>query len=77
MTSSIRVPAAAAVEQVAHGTRPSATIVASFDGLGYGFDSRVEQEQQHHICPGLRRLELQQRSQLWSSADHGAIIRLS
>src|SRR5262245_6348515 len=28
----------AAIEQTAHGTRPPATLVASFDGLGVGFE---------------------------------------
>ncbi|MGH7709952.1 MAG: hypothetical protein ACREOG_01635, partial [Gemmatimonadaceae bacterium] len=38
--SSIAMPgweAAAAIEQTSHGTKPPATLVASFDGLGVGF----------------------------------------
>src|ERR1019366_6579886 len=31
-------PGAATVEQKAPGTKPAATLVASFDGLGVGFD---------------------------------------
>jgi hypothetical protein len=31
-------PASAAVEQTSHGSRPAAALVASFDGLGVGFD---------------------------------------
>src|SRR5690349_8763339 len=30
-------PESAAVEQTSQGTKPSAEVVASFDGLGYGF----------------------------------------
>ena len=33
-----RNAAGAAVEQTAHGSRPSLELVASFDGLGFGFD---------------------------------------
>src|SRR5438093_193656 len=37
--SSTSVPAAgAAIEQTSQGTRPSATLVESFDGLGFGFE---------------------------------------
>jgi hypothetical protein len=31
-------PAGAAVEQTSHGSRPALELVASFDGLGFGFD---------------------------------------
>ncbi|HEX6964660.1 MAG TPA: hypothetical protein VF166_02600 [Gemmatimonadaceae bacterium] len=37
-STSARRAASAAIEQHAQGTRPPATLVASFDGLGFGFD---------------------------------------